>query len=78
MNFFEREDIEEIILGMANIVMENRYLRSELEKAREYEKKYRELLAEGVRNANQTTAMMLKACLEGAFTGGKENENLGR
>ena len=69
----EREDIEDIILGMADIVRENRYLRYELEKAREYEKRYRELLAEGVREANETTAMMLKACLEGALTGGNTN-----
>ena len=76
MNFFEREDIEDVILGMANIVMENRYLRSELEKAREYEKKYRELLAADVKNANAATEMMLKACLEGALTGGNENESI--
>lgn len=67
---FDRIDIEDIIIGMAYIVMENRYLRCELEKAREYEKKYRELLAEGVKNANESTAMMLKACLMGDFNVG--------
>ena len=72
---FDREEIEDIILGMADIVMENRYLRCELEKAREYEKKYRELLAEDVKAANESTAMMLKACLMGAFNvGGNTND----
>lgn len=74
---FNREDIEDIILSMADIVMENRYLRHELEKAREYEKKYRELLAEDVKNANESTAMLLKACLMGAFNvGGNANESI--
>ena len=66
----DRYDVEEIILGMADIVMENRYLRHELEKAREYEKKYRELLDEDVKNANESSAMLLKACLMGAFNVG--------
>ena len=63
-----RWEIEELILGMADIVYENRKLRCELEKAKEYEKKYDDLLNESVENAGKQTACLLDAILSGAFT----------
>ena len=58
---------EEVILCMADIIYENRRLRRELEYTKEYEKKYTDLLNESVRNANESTACLLKAVLNGAF-----------
>lgn len=69
---FDLYDIEEIILGMAEIVRENRRLRYELEEAKEYEKKYNNLLNEAVDHANRSTATMLQAIMAGAFSNGKE------
>ena len=69
---FELYEIEEIILGMAEIVKENHRLRYELEEAKEYEKKYHNLLNQSVDHANQSTGIMLKAIMAGAFSNGKE------
>lgn len=62
-----RWEAEELILGMADIVYENRRLRRELERAQEFEKKYHDLLNESVRNANESTANLFKAIMSGAF-----------
>ena len=62
-----RWQAEEIILGIVDIIYENRRLRSELEEAKEYEKKYTDLLNESVRSANEGTACLFKAILDGAF-----------
>ena len=65
-----RNDIEEIILGMADIVYENRRLRRELEEAKEYEKKYHDLLNDCVDNANKNTAALFSAIVNGCFANG--------
>ena len=70
MNFFSPDDIEDIILGMADIVMENRALRRELEEAREYEEKYRKLLSDTLKESEETNKQLLKACLMGCFNVG--------
>ena len=59
----DRYDIEEIILAMADIVHENRVLRYELKNAREYEKRYNELLDKCVDNANKSSAATLEAII---------------
>jgi len=59
--------VEEMILGMADIVYENRRLRHELEEAKEFEKKYHNLLNQSVDNANKHTAALFKAIVNGAF-----------
>ena len=64
---FDRYDIEEIILGMADIVWENRRLRRELAEAKEYEKKYHDLLDQSVDHANKSTASLLEAIMAGCF-----------
>lgn len=68
--------VEEIILEMAEIVMENRVLKDELEKAREYDKKYYDLLNEEVRNAKESTAMLLKCALGGCFNTAEDRKIL--
>ena len=45
------KDIEDIILGMADIVVENRALREELKEMREYKKKYHEALNQHVKDS---------------------------
>lgn len=63
-----RWEAEELILVMADIVYENRRLRRELEEAKEYEKKYRNLLDANFKQAQENSANLLKAILDGAFT----------
>lgn len=70
MKFFSSDDIEDIILGMADIVMENRALRRELEEAREYEEKYRKLLSDTLKESEETNKKLLEACLMGCFNVG--------
>lgn len=73
---FDKYDIEEIILGMADIVYENRRLRAELKRAQEYEKKYDNLLNRCVDNANKSSAAIFEAIMLGCYnTGGKKEEN---
>lgn len=72
----DRYDIEEIILAMADIVNENRMLRYELKNAREYEKRYNELLDKCVDNANKSSAATLEAIMLGCYNiGNKKEEN---
>ena len=72
---FDRHDIEDIILGMADIVMENRALRAELEQMREYKQKYYDLINDNLKSAEESNRMLLKACLMGAFNvGGNLND----
>lgn len=59
---------EEMILDMADIVYENRRLRRELEEAKEFEKKYNDLLNKSVDNATKHTASLFEAIMAGAFT----------
>lgn len=72
--YFQYE-IEEIILGMADIVDENRRLRRELEEASEYKQKYEKLLDQSVQNARDNSAALLKAVMAGAFISGKDKVN---
>ena len=68
--------VEEIILEMAEIVIENRVLKNELEKAREYDKKYHDLLNEEVRNSQKSNAMLLKCVLAGCFNTAEDRKIL--
>lgn len=64
----QRFEAEEMILSMADIVYENRRLRRELDEALEYKKKYNELVDRNFKEAQERSACMLKAILDGAFT----------
>lgn len=63
-----RWQAEELILSMANIVYENRRLRRELNEALEYKQKYNELADRNFKEAQERSACMLKAILNGTFT----------
>jgi hypothetical protein len=63
-----RFEVEEMILGMADIVYENRRLRRELQEALEYKQKYNELVDMNFKEAQERSATLLKAILDGAFT----------
>lgn len=66
---FDRDEIEEMILGMAEVVYENRELRRKLQEAEEYKKKYDDLLNQNVKEAGERSAALLDAIMSGAFTG---------
>ena len=64
---FDRYDIENIILCMADIVMENRDMRKELKRMREYEKKYHKLIYDNLKESEESNKELLKAIFAGAF-----------
>ena len=68
-------DIEDIVLGMAEIVHENRRLRAELKRAGEFEKKYDELLNRYVDNANKSSAAIFDAIMLGCYNIGEKKES---
>lgn len=59
--------IEEVILGMADIVAENRQLRAEVEELRECREQYRKYVAEQAHEAQESSALILKQILAGCF-----------
>ena len=63
-----RWEAEELILGMADIVYENRRLKRELKEALEYKQKYNELVDRNFKEAQENSACLFKAILDGAFT----------
>lgn len=67
----DREIVEEIIFGMVDIINENYRLKRELKEAKEYERKYHELLDQSVANAAAGQKAIFEAILAGAFTSGK-------
>lgn len=62
-----RWEAEELILGMADIVYENRRLKRKLNEALEYKQKYHDLLDRDLKQAQESSANLLKAIMEGAF-----------
>ena len=62
-----RFEVEEMILGMADIVYENRRLRRELNEALEYKQKYHDLIDKNFKEAQEGSAALLKAIMDGAF-----------
>jgi hypothetical protein len=67
-----RWQAEELILGMADIVYENRRLRRELEEALEYKQKYHDLINRNFKQAQESSANLLNAIMVGAFATGKD------
>ena len=68
-------EAEEMILGMADIVYENRRLRRELAEALVYKQKYYDLVDSNFQHAQKSSANLLKAIMDGAFTTVVENKN---
>lgn len=69
----DREIVEEIIFGMVDIINENYRLKRELKEAREYERKYNDLLDRNAKNAAAGQKAMFEAILAGAFASGKSD-----
>lgn len=63
----DRWELEELILGMADIVYENRQLRKELEQMKEYKRKYNELIDQNVKQAGVSQRALFEAITMGAF-----------
>jgi hypothetical protein len=63
----KRWETEEMILRMADIVYENRRLRRELNEALEYKQKYHDLVDRNFKQAQEGTANLLNAIMNGAF-----------
>ena len=62
-----RFETEEMILSMADIVYENRKLRRELNEALEYKQKYYDLVNSNFEEAQERSASLLQAIVNGAF-----------
>ncbi len=71
-NDMERYEVEDIILTMADIVRENRYLRKENDRLIKIEKEYRDSIFERAKESEQASRNMLNAALVG-ITQGKAN-----
>lgn len=70
----ERWEIEEIVLGMADIVKENRELRWENARLQKVEEKYREEIYMRARQSEQASRNMLKSALVGIAMGKNDKE----
>ena len=81
-NTYYIEEIEDIILGMAEVVYENRELRRKLREAEEYKEKYQDLLNQSVKTARDNSAALFNAIINGAFATPEEraarNQTAGR
>lgn len=62
-----RFEVEEMILGMADIVYENRRLRRELNEALGYKQEYHDLIDRNFKEAQERSAALLNAIMDGAF-----------
>ena len=63
----KRFEIEELILGMADLVYENRRLRYELAEAKQWEEKYTQLLVRTTENNMKDTRLLLKLALNSSL-----------
>lgn len=70
----ESWQIEEIILGMADIIYENRQLRKENERLRKIEKEYHQSIIDRCRESEQASLNMLKAAMVGIVQGKNDKE----
>ena len=71
---FNRQDIEDIILGMADLVEENRELRCEVQRLNRIVKRYDEELRNRVREQEKADKAFLKTIMENSLMGGNRNE----
>lgn len=69
-----RKLVEDFVYGLLDILNENHRLRKELAEAKEYERKYNELLDRNVKDASEGQRIMFEAILAGAFAEPKKEE----
>lgn len=72
---FDKRDIEDIILGMADIVMENRDLRAELSRMRRLQEQHDEYMRDLIKGHQEADRELLKLIMDHALFGGSTNEN---
>lgn len=70
----ERYDIEELVLELADIVKENRYLRQENIRLKKVEKEYHQSIIDRCIESEQTSLNMLKAVCVGVAQGKNDME----
>lgn len=71
---FDIYEVENMILGMAEIVYENRRLRRENEKLRETREEYYKFVSEAAQASERASHNMLKAAITGIAMGKSEIE----
>lgn len=65
---FERHDVEDFVLILADIVMENRALRARVKELEQVEKEYRQEIYRSAREADAFNCEFLKAILENTLS----------
>lgn len=65
---FERHDVEDFVLILADIVMENRALRARVKELEQVEKEYRQEIYRSAREADRFNCEFLKAILENTLS----------
>lgn len=70
----ERYDIEELVLGLADIVRENRYLRQENTRLRKVEKEYHQSIIDRYRESEQASLNIFKSACAGIAQGKNDIE----
>ena len=71
---FDRNDIEEIVLSMAGIVMENRMLRKRNKELEKCVEEYHEMINQYTRDSKESNKEFLKMILEEALGVSKMEE----
>lgn len=66
------EFIEEIILGMGEVVKENRWLRNEVSRLQEVERKHNDMIYQRVKESEQNSLTILRAACAGIDIGIKQ------
>lgn len=71
---FDRHDVEDIILCMADIVRENRNLRYEVARLEKIVEQYDKELRSRVNESDRANKELLKMLMENALMGGNVND----
>lgn len=74
MNNMNRYDIEKLVLELADIVQENRYLRQENARLLKIEKEYHQSIIDRCNKSDQASLNMLKAACVGIAQGKNDME----
>lgn len=69
-----RYQLEDMILELADIVKENRYLRTENKRLKEIEKEYNQSIFNRAHESEEASRNMLKAALVGTINGKEDKE----
>ena len=70
----QRYLIEDVVLGLAEMIRENRYLREENERLRKVEEEYHQSIIDRCRASEEASFNMLRAACVGVAMGKKDME----